>query len=251
MQSDYLPLILIQGHLWVCTLPDMCTCTREWACRHVYMHTCMSLQTCTHAHIYETVLRKRFQFTEKLYYTHKALHKIRQHSQMGKNQRGLSFSRGEWRKQTATDSLGRFISTNVKLAGVGAGIPHLHHQLSIKTLSSLVHKLLLSEKKKVSKENLTGDSIQNDGNHCWGVTAFLRNGRSAPPSFLAAWPPAGTCFQFSRCPDSYYVSLAMTARTTRESCPLWIRSGLPLAACEVGAGTHDDHVLAFSNECIV
>lgn len=101
-------------------------------------------------------------------------------------------------------------------------------------------------KKKVSKENLTGDSIQNDGNHCWGVTAFLRNGRSAPPSFLTAWPPAGTCFQFSRCPDSYYVSLAMTARTTRESCPLWIRSGLPLAACEVGAGTHDDHVSLMS-----
>lgn len=140
---------------------------------------------------------------------------------MGKSKRGLSFSRGEWRKQTATDSLCQFISINVKLAGVGAGIPHLHHQLSIKTLSSLVHKLLLSEKKKkVSKENLTGDSIQNDGKHCWDVTAFLWNGRSAPPSILTAWPPAGTCFQFSRCPDSYYVSLAMTARTTRESCPL-------------------------------
>lgn len=115
------------------------------------MHTCMRLQTCTHAHIHETVLRKRFQFSGKLYYTHKALHKIRQHSQMGKSKRGLSFSRGEWRKQTATDSLCQFISINVKLAGVGAGIPHLHHQLSIKTLSSLVHKLLLSEKKKSFK----------------------------------------------------------------------------------------------------
>lgn len=116
------------------------------------MHTCTRLQTCTHAHIHETVLRKRFQFTGKLYYTHKALHKIRQHSQMGKSKRGLSFSRGEWQKQTATDSLCQFISINVKLAGVGAGIPHLHHQLSIKTLSSLVHKLLLSGKKKFQKK---------------------------------------------------------------------------------------------------
>lgn len=132
--------------------------------RHVHMHPWMHLQTRVHAHMHEAAdmytcthtwncIEKEISIYWKIVlHTHKALHKIRQHSQMGKSKRGLSFSRGEWRKQTATDSLCQFISINVKLAGVGAGIPHLHHQLSIKTLLSLVHKLLLSEKKKFQKK---------------------------------------------------------------------------------------------------
>lgn len=131
---------------------NTCTCTRAWDCRHVHMHPCMRLQTRAHAHIRETVLKRRFQFTGKLYYTHKVLHKIRQHSQLGKSKKGLSFRSGERQKQTATDSHCQFISINVKLAGVEAGTPHLQHQLSIKTLSSLAHKLLLSGKKKFQKK---------------------------------------------------------------------------------------------------
>lgn len=153
----------------------------------MHMHPRMRLQTRAHTHIQEAVLKRRFQFTGKVYYTRKALHKIREHSQLDKSKKGLSFSRGEWQKRTANDSHCQFISINVKLAGEGTGIPHLHHQLSIKTLPSLVHKLLLSEKKKkVLKENLTGEWVQNEGSHCWDVTAFLRGGRSAPPSFLTA-----------------------------------------------------------------
>lgn len=95
---------------------DTCTCIHAWGCRHVHILTYR-----------KAVLKRRFQFTGKVYYTRKALHKIREHSQLGKSKKGLSFSRGESQKQTANDSHCQFISINVKLAGEGAGIPHLHH----------------------------------------------------------------------------------------------------------------------------